>query len=213
MRDAVNDQCRTYTEYEPLILAKSHRKGSLNERYYLKRRGKPGRRYLGKDSVEIINEIRSARYYRQLQQIIERDIQILESVDQEYVIPDHDSINELLPKVYRNESPPAVMHVSPEAKEWKRRMEAKKEKYPPYRPEELTYSAQDGTKMRSLSEVIIANYLLSLGITFVYITHDQEEAANMSDRIGIMDHGQIVQLGRPNEVDLDIPVPSEDSHA
>ena len=44
-------------------------------------------------------------------------------------------------------------------------------------------------------------------------TSDQEEAANMSDRIGIMDHGQIVQLGRPNEVDLDIPVPSEDSHA
>lgn len=168
MRDAVNNQCRAYAEYEPLILAKSHRKGSLNERYYLKRRGEPGRHYLGKDSAKIVNEIRSARYFRQLQQIIERDIQILESVDREFVIPEHDSINGLLPKVYRNESPPAVMHVSPEAKEWKRRMEAKKEKYPPYRPEELTYSAKDGTMMRSLSEVIIANYLLSLGITFVY---------------------------------------------
>jgi hypothetical protein len=115
MRDAVNDQCRTYSEYEPLILAKSHRKGSLNERYYLKRRGEPGRHYLGKDSAKIVNEIRSARYFRQLQQIIERDIQILESVDREFVIPEHDSINGLLPKVYRNESPPAVMHVSPEA--------------------------------------------------------------------------------------------------
>ena len=68
-------------------------------------------------------------------------------------------------------------------------------------------------QLRRAMQVELKNLQKKLGITFVYITHDQEEAANMSDRIGIMDHGQIVQLGRPNEVDLDIPVPSEDSHA
>lgn len=39
-----------------------------------------------------------------------------------------------------------------------------------------------------------------LGITFIYITHDQEEALNMSDRIGIMNAGKILQLGTPDDV-------------
>lgn len=39
-----------------------------------------------------------------------------------------------------------------------------------------------------------------LGITFIYITHDQEEAINMSDRIVIMKDGQFIQIGTPDEV-------------
>lgn len=40
----------------------------------------------------------------------------------------------------------------------------------------------------------------SLGITFIYITHDQEEALNMSDRIAVMKDGVFEQLGTPSEV-------------
>ena len=39
-----------------------------------------------------------------------------------------------------------------------------------------------------------------LGITFIYITHDQEEALNMSDRVGIMNAGTLEQLGTPDDV-------------
>jgi putrescine transport system ATP-binding protein len=39
-----------------------------------------------------------------------------------------------------------------------------------------------------------------LGITFVIVTHDQEEAMTLSDRIGVMDRGQIVQVGPPREL-------------
>jgi putative spermidine/putrescine transport system ATP-binding protein len=39
-----------------------------------------------------------------------------------------------------------------------------------------------------------------LGMTVVYVTHDQEEAMNMSDRIAIMNHGRIEQLGPPAEI-------------
>jgi ABC-type Fe3+/spermidine/putrescine transport system ATPase subunit len=39
-----------------------------------------------------------------------------------------------------------------------------------------------------------------LGMTVVYITHDQEEAMHMSDRIAIMNRGRIVQVGPPREV-------------
>ena len=40
----------------------------------------------------------------------------------------------------------------------------------------------------------------SLGMTFVYVTHDQDEALTMSDRIAIMNAGHIVQLGTPEEI-------------
>ena len=39
-----------------------------------------------------------------------------------------------------------------------------------------------------------------LGITFVYITHDQEEALNMSDRIAVMNRGRIEQIGTPEQI-------------
>ena len=39
-----------------------------------------------------------------------------------------------------------------------------------------------------------------LGITFIYITHDQEEALNMSDRIAVMKNGVFQQVGSPSEI-------------
>jgi spermidine/putrescine transport system ATP-binding protein len=39
-----------------------------------------------------------------------------------------------------------------------------------------------------------------VGITFVYVTHDQEEALTMSDRLAVMDNGRVAQVGPPREV-------------
>ena len=39
-----------------------------------------------------------------------------------------------------------------------------------------------------------------LGITFVFVTHDQEEALSMSDRVLVMRSGQTVQLGTPRDI-------------
>jgi spermidine/putrescine ABC transporter ATP-binding subunit len=39
-----------------------------------------------------------------------------------------------------------------------------------------------------------------LGITFIYVTHDQEEALTMSDRIAVMNEGRVAQLGRPEDL-------------
>ena len=39
-----------------------------------------------------------------------------------------------------------------------------------------------------------------LGLTFIYVTHDQEEALTMSDRIAVMDRGRVVQVGNPAEI-------------
>jgi putative spermidine/putrescine transport system ATP-binding protein len=39
-----------------------------------------------------------------------------------------------------------------------------------------------------------------VGITFVYVTHDQEEALTMSDRLAVFNHGHVEQIGSPAEV-------------
>ena len=39
-----------------------------------------------------------------------------------------------------------------------------------------------------------------MGITFIYVTHDQEEALTMSDRIAVMSQGQVEQVGPPQEI-------------
>jgi putative spermidine/putrescine transport system ATP-binding protein len=39
-----------------------------------------------------------------------------------------------------------------------------------------------------------------LGITFIYVTHDQEEALTMSDRVAVLNHGTIEQIGSPVQV-------------
>ncbi len=39
-----------------------------------------------------------------------------------------------------------------------------------------------------------------LGLTFIIVTHDQEEAMTMADRIGVMHQGKLVQVGTPAEI-------------
>ena len=55
-------------------------------------------------------------------------------------------------------------------------------------------------KLRRQMQLELKRLQKRLGITFIYITHDQEEAINMSDRIGVMHEGVLEQMGTPNEV-------------
>lgn len=55
-------------------------------------------------------------------------------------------------------------------------------------------------KMREQLQSEIKKIQRDLGVTVVYVTHDQDEALTMSDRIAIMDHGRVVQIGTPEEV-------------
>ena len=55
-------------------------------------------------------------------------------------------------------------------------------------------------KLRKQMQVELKSIQREVGITFVYVTHDQEEALAMSDRIAVMDGGVVVQCGTPEEV-------------
>jgi spermidine/putrescine transport system ATP-binding protein len=52
-------------------------------------------------------------------------------------------------------------------------------------------------KLRKQMQVELKRIQQEVGITFVYVTHDQEEAMTMSDRIAVMNHGKYEQLGDP----------------
>ncbi len=61
--------------------------------------------------------------------------------------------------------------------------------------------------LSALDAKLRANLLIDLdrlhdqiGITFIYVTHDQSEALSVSDRIAVMDHGHVLQIGTPYEI-------------
>ncbi len=55
-------------------------------------------------------------------------------------------------------------------------------------------------KLREQTQFELMNIQEQLGITFVIVTHDQEEAMTVSTRIAVMDHGRIVQVATPTEI-------------
>ncbi|HYL51180.1 MAG TPA: ABC transporter ATP-binding protein [Acidimicrobiia bacterium] len=55
-------------------------------------------------------------------------------------------------------------------------------------------------KLRQEMQIELKRIQREVGITFIYVTHDQEEALTMSDRLAVMDRGRIEQLGSPVDV-------------
>jgi spermidine/putrescine transport system ATP-binding protein len=55
-------------------------------------------------------------------------------------------------------------------------------------------------KLRQTMQLELHDIQSNVGITFIYVTHDQEEALTMSDRIGVMNEGKLVQVGRSEEI-------------
>ncbi len=55
-------------------------------------------------------------------------------------------------------------------------------------------------KLRQEMQVFLKSLQRELGMTFVYVTHDQEEALTMSDHVAVFNDGEIEQVGTPDEV-------------
>src|SRR5262245_47804000 len=52
-------------------------------------------------------------------------------------------------------------------------------------------------KLRKAMQIELKHLQTQVGITFIYVTHDQEEALTMSDRIAVMSQGRVLQVGDP----------------
>ena len=71
------------------------------------------------------------------------------------------------------------------------------------RPEVLLLDEPLGAldlKLRQQMQLELKNLQREVGITFVYVTHDQEEAVTMSDRIGVMHEGRLLQVDTPEAI-------------
>jgi putrescine transport system ATP-binding protein len=55
-------------------------------------------------------------------------------------------------------------------------------------------------KLREETQFELMDIQMELGTTFIVVTHDQEEAMTMADRIAVMDHGRVVQVATPGEI-------------
>jgi len=55
-------------------------------------------------------------------------------------------------------------------------------------------------KLRKEMQIELKRLQSETGITFIFVTHDQEEALTMSDRIAVMNEGEILQIGTPHEI-------------
>jgi putrescine transport system ATP-binding protein len=55
-------------------------------------------------------------------------------------------------------------------------------------------------KLREYTQFELINIQEQLGVTFIVVTHDQEEAMTLASRIGVMNRGEIVQIGTPTEI-------------
>jgi spermidine/putrescine transport system ATP-binding protein len=55
-------------------------------------------------------------------------------------------------------------------------------------------------KLRKAMQLELKSLQHQVGITFIYVTHDQQEALTMSDRIAVMDQGRVLQVGTPAEI-------------
>jgi len=55
-------------------------------------------------------------------------------------------------------------------------------------------------KLRKEMQFELKTMQRNLGITFIFVTHDQEEAMTMADRIAVMDQGKVLQVGTPEEI-------------
>ena len=71
------------------------------------------------------------------------------------------------------------------------------------RPEVLLLDEPLGAldlKLRKTMQLELKQLQERVGITFIYVTHDQEEALTMSDRIAVMNMGKVLQIGSPEEI-------------
>lgn len=124
-------------------------------------------KYLGGDDNEEVKKIKELRYLDFYINRVDNNIDLIQNTLNKIQNTDYGSINESLPVNYKNPRLSTTAS-SNKAALWKERAEGLKEKHGLFRAHELKVTVNDGNKVRSKSEGMIYNYLLSVNANFVY---------------------------------------------
>ncbi|MBQ6315693.1 MAG: hypothetical protein IKE85_02755 [Mogibacterium sp.] len=153
--------------YENMLLDSSCSKSGT--RYYCaKKKGDKKFSYLGGEDHPEVRKIKEARYLKKSIPIIEKNNKLIRRLVRGYRTANLQTINDMLPKLYRNTYGLQIESKNEKARKWKEQAEAYKNTFEVPFPENLKVKTIEQTWVRSKSEALIYNILVSLGITFVY---------------------------------------------
>lgn len=125
-------------------------------------------RYLGGDNNEDVQKIKATRFLELSISESHNEIKAVKSYLKKSGLIKYEDLNNRLSKAYRGAKVFHSNSLSERAKKWRAQMEEIKSGYAPYRPAELIHKTHDNTMVRSKGEALIYNYLLEMGISFVY---------------------------------------------
>jgi hypothetical protein len=169
-KEQLKEEYNGLLPYMNMLMQENPVKGSDRTYYY--RKEKQGRKYkrtyLGRSNNKEVRNIKKARYVAKALSVVENDIALLDRLCDEYAFSGFSEINKSIPRTYRLESVDYYENLPDVAREWLRRKEAEKAEYGPWHPEGLIHTVSNGIKVRTKSEMAIAEILLRNGIPFVY---------------------------------------------
>lgn len=147
-------------------LKSRHQHGKL--RYYKINRSTRKETYIKSENSHEVEDLQLYAYKRKAIEVINQNLTAISVFLANFKPITPAYILSLLAPCYRAVPLDNIYEPVQSAEEWKRNMEAKKSRARPHRPEGLTQKTVDGAYVRSRGEMLIYNYLLSLGIVFVY---------------------------------------------
>ena len=139
-----------------------------NEYYYIFSPELNDYKYIGGGTDPEVQRIKEAHYLHRSSGLLQSEISRIEKLLNHSSSLNYEDINRKLHKAYRGASIKQAPSPQIQLSSWKTAMENKKAETPSYKPHQLIHKTHDGTYVRSKSEALIYNYLLDLGITFVY---------------------------------------------
>ena len=169
-KEQLEEEYSRLLPYVNVLMQENPVKGSDRTYYYRKEKAgsKYRRTYLGNSSNKDVLNIKKARYTAKALAAVENDIVLLDRLCNGYAFTGFIDINKSIPHVYRLHSLDYYEDLPDAGKEWMRKKEADKAEYGPWHPEGLIHTVSNGIKVRTKSEMAIAEILLRNGIPFVY---------------------------------------------
>ena len=165
-RNAQTAKLKELEKYRGLFL-RGKRSSSGKWYFSAHKSSSPRHKYLGGADNEEVRKIKELRFIDTYLNRIDNNIDLIQNTLNKIQNTDYGSINESLPVNYKNPRLSTTAS-SNKAALWKERAEGLKEKHGLFRAHELKVTVNDGNKVRSKSEGMIYNYLLSVNATFVY---------------------------------------------